>query len=311
MENAPLFTDVAEAPAGGAAHWVKTEDGIQIRVAHFSNAKAKATILLFPGRTEYIEKYGRAAAELLKRGYATVIVDWRGQGLAGRTHANRNFGDVVKFTDYQLDVAAVVAHTRALGMPQPLYLLAHSMGGCIGLRALIEGLPVKAVAFSAPMWGIKMAPHMRPFAWGLSSLSRMFGFENRMSPGQTSETYTNKVTFEENTLTSDPEAMAYMRNQMVKYPDLALGGPSLRWLNEALREMRNLSTLPSPNIRCVTFLGTDEEIVDPARIRSRMAAWPDGTLRLLSDAKHEVIMELPHIRNDVLDTFTGIFDRNR
>ena len=38
---------------------------------------------------------------------------------------------------------------------RPLHLLAHSMGGCIGLRAVIEGMPVAACVFTGPMWGIK------------------------------------------------------------------------------------------------------------------------------------------------------------
>ncbi len=311
MENAPLHNDIADGPDGGAAHWVKAEDGLQIRIAHWTNADVKATILMFPGRTEYIEKYGRTAGEFLQRGYATVAVDWRGQGLADRTHDNPKIGDVVAFTDYQKDVAAVVAHARALGLPEPFYLVAHSMGGCIGLRALIEGLPVKAAAFSAPMWGIEMDTLTRSFAWAASSLSRVFKFDHKIAPGQDITTYVDRCTFEENTLTTNPDVFALFQAQAKALPDVTLGGPSLRWLNEALREMRYLSTLPSPQLRCVTFLGTDEEIVDPTRIRERMANWHNGTLRVLEGAKHEILMESPEMCSDVMDTLIGIFDRHR
>ena len=57
---------------------------------------------------------------------------------------------------------------RAAACPNPAIMIAHSMGGCIGLRSLMRGLPFKAAAFSAPMWGILMAAWMRPLALALS-----------------------------------------------------------------------------------------------------------------------------------------------
>ena len=108
MTAAPLFAE-ADGPAGGVAYWLTTVDQIRIRVAVWGHDAAKGTVLLFPGRTEYVEKYGRAATDLLTRGYATVTVDWRGQGLADRLQPNAALGHVADFKDYQLDVDAVVA----------------------------------------------------------------------------------------------------------------------------------------------------------------------------------------------------------
>ena len=114
MENAPFFEDLAQGPAGGVAHWLTTVDGLRIRVGHWTGSDAKGTILLFPGRTEYIEKYGPAATDFLTRGYATVVIDWRGQGMSDRTSDTYAMGDVVRFTDYQHDVNAAVNYARAL-----------------------------------------------------------------------------------------------------------------------------------------------------------------------------------------------------
>ena len=55
--SAPLFTDIHPGPTGGEAFWAQTSDGVQIRVAHWPTENAKGTVLMFPGRTEYIEKY--------------------------------------------------------------------------------------------------------------------------------------------------------------------------------------------------------------------------------------------------------------
>jgi len=308
MDQAPYHTDIAGNPHG-VCHWCVTVDGVRIRVGHWPAQGAKGTVLIFPGRTEYIEKYGRTARDFAARGYACVAIDWRGQGIADRLLDNRAVGHVNVFGDYQLDVKATLAHVKKLGLPEPYHLLGHSMGGCIGLRALHDGLPVMSSAFSAPMWGIKMSPALRPIAWGLSTVSKPLGFSGVFAPGQQAETYVLRATADDNTLTSDPDSFDLLQTQLIAHPDLALGGPSLHWLNEALREMRLLALKPAPDVPCITFLGSEESIVDPARIYARMAVWPNGTLVVLDEGRHEVLMEIPALRDQVFDGATALFDK--
>lgn len=308
MDSAPLYGDIAGGPAGGAAHWLITSDGLRIRVGHWNLEGAKGTILIFPGRTEFVEKYGRAAKAFQDRGYASLAIDWRGQGIADRMTPNRGIGHVGEFADYQMDVKATLAHADALNLPRPYFLLGHSMGGCIGLRSLIEGIDVEAAMFSAPMWGVQMSPPLRPVAWGLSAMSTPLGFDQALAPGQFDESYVLRSEFEENTLTGDAEMFAMLKEQLQTHPDLGLGGPSLRWLNTSLREMHRLSSAPTPNIPCLTYLGTDEAIVDPFRIRSRMADWPDGVLRVIEGGRHEMLMDTPDMRNQMFDETAAFFD---
>ena len=307
---APLF-EVAEGPAGGVAHWLTTSDGVRIRVAVWGHQAAKGTVLLFPGRTEFIEKYGRAAVDLLARGYATLCIDWRGQGLAARLQPNPALGHVADFSEYQLDVAAVIAYATAQDLPRPYYLLAHSMGGCIGLRSLNARLPVNAVCFTAPMWGIKLAPPLRPIAWALSGLSLPLGFSNSVAPGQSAQTYVLRAGFGGNDLTSDADMFAYMQGQCQAHPELALGGPSLRWLNAALRETLELSQGPAPATPCLAFLGTDEAIIDVPRVKQRMATWTNGKLVMIQGSRHEVLMETPATRKQTFDQACAFFDQHR
>ncbi|MFQ3183302.1 MAG: lysophospholipase [Alteromonas macleodii] len=308
MKNrAPYHADIAGHPEG-ICHWLLTADGVRIRVGHWPVDQAKGTILIFTGRTEYIEKYGRTALDFGKRGYSCVAIDWRGQGIADRLLENRAVGHVESFDDYQLDVKAMLAHVKSLGLPEPYHLFGHSMGGCIGLRALYDGLPVKTAAFSAPMWGIKISAAMRPIAWGLSSISKPLGFSGLFTPGQHAETYVLRATENDNVLTADVSSFILLQQQLKLHPELALGGPSLHWLNESLREMRLLSQRPSPDVPSITFLGTEEAIVDPARVYQRMEKWPHSTLIILENGRHEVLMEIPKIRNRVFDESTKLFD---
>ena len=91
--------------------------------------------MMFPGRTEYIEKYGDCAAEFTGRGFAFLAVDWRGQGLADRLLDDVRVGHVDQFTDYQHDVQATLDLAADLNLPKPWFVIGHSMGGAIGLRA--------------------------------------------------------------------------------------------------------------------------------------------------------------------------------
>ena len=300
LTPAPFHADIDDGPDGGAAYWLTTSDGVRIRVGVWGGG-TKGTVLLFPGRTEYIEKYGRAAKGFAARGLSTVAVDWRGQGLADRALDNRMVGHVSNFRDFQKDVAAVVAALPELGVAGPRVLLGHSMGGCIGLRALMEGLDVSGAMFTGPMWNIYLDPVKRAGGWALSSLSRVLKFDHMAAPGTVAASYVTVQPFEDNMLTRDEAMYHYMRDQITAHPDLSLGGPSYGWLNEALKECRTLAAHPCPDVKTLTFLGTNERIVDIPAIHDRMARWHNGELRLVDGAEHEVVMDYPAVQDLVYD----------
>ena len=306
LDPAPYHGDIAEGPDGGQAYWLTASDGVRIRMGIWPGGE-KGTILLFPGRTEMVEKYGRIAAEFAARGYGTIAVDWRGQGLADRLADDPKVGHVGRFSDYQLDVVAVLQALATHDLPKPWYLMAHSMGGAIGLRALSLGLPVSAACFSAPMWDILMPENTRPQARFVSWLSKKMGFAHRYIPGKDGNSYVATATFDDNELTTDPDMFAYMQDQLRAHPEFALGGASLGWLYEALAECRQFRTLPLPNIPTLTWLGTNERIVDPSAIHRVMDRWPSGRLEMLDRAEHEVFFERPATRNHIYSETCAFF----
>lgn len=307
MRDAPLFEAIADGPAGGRAVWVRASDGVRVRVAHWPTAAAKGTVLLLPGRTEFIEKYGRAAVDLAARGYGTMTIDWRGQGLSDRIAADAMSGHIGRFTDYQADVAALLKVAEAARAPRPWHLLAHSMGGAIGLSAAMGGMPIASCAFSAPMWGIRMKAALRPLAWTLGWSSGRVGQSHRYAPSTNRSSYVLSEPFETNDLTRDARMHAHMVAQLTAHPELALGGPSLHWLFEALRECRRLKALPSPALPCLTFVGTEEAIVDTWRIDARMARWPGARLERIPGARHEAMMDTPQTRAMVWDMLANFW----
>jgi lysophospholipase len=307
MTAAPFLLALADGPPGGHAVWFHASDGVRLRAGFWPGGQ-KGTVLLLPGRTEYIEKYGRAATDLAKRGYATLAIDFRGQGLADRPLPDPLLGHVAAFTDYQRDMQALLALARTMAVPQPLYLLSHSMGGSIALRAVIDSYPVKAAAFSAPMWGIRLPPLTRPFAPAIAWAGAMLGKSLTYAPTTGPQTYVLANPFADNVLTTDRDMWAYMQSHVQADPRLSLGGPSFHWLRAALADCATLARMPSPDLPCYTALGTHERVVAPAPIHARMARWQGAKFDIITGAEHEVMMEIPATRTQFFDAACALFD---
>jgi len=308
MTNAPFFADVANAPSGGVAHWKTCTDGVRIRVATWKSG-TKGTVLIFPGRTEFIEKYGPTAQSFIDRGFSVAIVDWRGQGLADRLTQKHQLGHVKHFHDYQLDVTAMLEAVKDADLPKPEVLVAHSMGGSIGLRALHNGLDVKKVIFSAPMWGIYIAPSLRIPAKIISVIGPKIGFARKFSPNTSPDNYVQVNDFETNKLTHNKDTYDWMISQLDAHPELGIGGPSINWLRQAFLECAKLLMMPAPKHDSICFLGSKEEIVHPKSINHITGKWPNGELVHLQDAKHEPLMESTDILRQVwqkMDDFLGV-----
>lgn len=304
---APLFADVARGPEGGRALWLRAADGTRLRLGHWPGSGQCGTVLIFPGQAEHIEKYGPTAAALVTAGFDVLAIDWRGQGLSDRPVPD--LGHVGDFAEFQLDVTAMLDHIARTGLPQPLHLLAHSMGGCIGLRSLATGLPVHSVVFSAPMWGLHLPPGGSLLAPAIAALACRHGARLARTPTTTRQGYVRVAPFQDNRLTRDPEMYRWLQDQLATHPELALGGPTLGWLAAAFREMAALARLPSPALPCRIALGSAERVVSPQAIRQRHARWPGSSLDLYDGAEHEVMVERPPHRARfhalALDLFTA------
>ncbi|MCC6006747.1 MAG: alpha/beta hydrolase [Rhodobacteraceae bacterium] len=301
LDEAPFHADVAEAPEGGHVFWLAASDGVRLRAGHWRASgqadDAPGTILLLPGRTEYIEKYGRIVSDFTGRGWNVAVLDWRGQGLSDRLSADRNMGYVGRFSDYQHDLAALMAALEGRDAPGPYSFVAHSMGGLIALRALVEGCAVARAVFTAPMWGIMVPPALSgPVSWALNSAARPLGLTERYAPGTGQQNYLLTSRFRDNNLTSDPESYAYLIRQVAAHPELGIGGPSIHWFNEALTETRMLQRQPAPGHDVRVYLGSDETVVDISTLRETVARWDRAEMRMIAGARHEIMMESPAIR---------------
>ncbi|RRH75497.1 alpha/beta fold hydrolase [Falsigemmobacter faecalis] len=286
----------------GVERWLTTSDGIGLRALLWPRPEARGTVLILNGRTEYAEKYGEAALALQAAGFSAATLDWRGQGLSQRLLPDPRKGHVSRFRDYQLDLAALTAVLRAPDFPEPFFMLAHSMGGAIGLRALAEGLPVKAAVFLAPMWGIRLPGPIGGLALQTFTATARTPLAAHYAPppaGGAAPSFELRG-FTGNPLTGDPARWRQMGDYLRAHPDRDIAGPTVGWLAEALAECRALRALPSPALPCLTLSGAHERIVSLTAIRHRLSLWPQAVYHEWAGAAHELLMEAPATREAVL-----------
>jgi len=119
-----------ETPQGAEEHWLEGRGGVKVRVliAPAAAGAPRGSVIVSPGRTEFIEKYFEVIRELQARGFSVFCIDWRGQGLSGRETGNPLKGHIVSFDDPVNDLATALS-LFADRLPKPHIGLAHSMGG--------------------------------------------------------------------------------------------------------------------------------------------------------------------------------------
>jgi lysophospholipase len=287
--------DAAPLGPGSRGFALVAEDGLRLRAAILpATGPRRGRVALLHGRTEFLEKYEEVAAFLAARGWDVVSTDWRGQGGSDRMLSDPLRGYARDFAEYQLDLAALLAAPEAQG-DGPLLMVAHSMGGGIGLRALVEGRhPFAAAVFSAPMWGLSLSPLTEWTARAMSAVAVQLGLGSRYAPGGGGGKPYALGDFEGNALTSDPDGFAWIAARTREVGDHALGGPTLGWTHAAFREIDALAaeTIPVP---ALAVFGGDEAVVSPAAIRDR-AARSGAMLVEIPGGRHELFFEKPPLR---------------
>lgn len=292
----------------GDVEVLETPDAYRLRTAVFSpKRKAIGTFLLLHGYTEFIEKYAEVIEDLLDRKYAVVTFDWRGQGLSDRTldPASDRYrrGFVEDFSHYSSD-ADLVYHARMRDLPQPHYILGHSMGGHMALR-IMEERPYRfeKAVLSAPMVGFPVNIPL-PGVVRMAHAMVLLGRGDEYAPHSTDFDPDDPI----NLVTSDEERWQRSLAYWIAEPRLVTHGVTWRWLYEAGRSMRRvaqgdrLSRLVTPTL--LASAGVDLIVSSEAQVELANRSYPI-TLSRFPTAMHEILMETDEILFDFWQRFDG------
>lgn len=297
-----------DIPDGAEEHWLEGRGGVKVRVMTApAQGAARGSVIIAPGRTEFIEKYFEVTRELQSRGFAVFCVDWRGQGLSGREVENGLKGHLTTFDDPVNDLSTALKLLSAK-LPRPHIGLAHSMGGAIMLRALqTRRIDLDAAAFSAPMWGIQgLTPMAKKYVRFMTSLGAGGLFAPRV------EQKWKRENFKKNPVTHDKERHARCQGLVCEEPRLALAGPTVGWVAAAADTTESF-VVPGAfaHVKIPVLIATagEEQLVDNSSHEAVAAQLPNATHITVEGAKHEILMERDEFRAQFWTAFDELTER--
>ena len=282
--------------------------GGRLRVAAWnSTGTARASVILFGGRGEFIDKYAtEVVGELLARDFAVLSMDWRGQGLSSRMLADPGKGHIDDFATYVADLKLFLEDMVVPATQRPVIMLAHSMGGHIALRALAElgPGPIAAAMLVSPMTGLRQDALLRGV---MAILPQIRAVDERYSFGSGPYVATNRA-FPNNDLTHDERHFRFTDQWFGADPRLVLGGPTIGWARQALRSMHRAGAagyLERVALPIMLLSGSKDTVVNIESHAAVVARLPRAERVVLPGAWHEIMMETDPIRA----LFWQAFDR--
>jgi lysophospholipase len=289
-------------------------DGHSIRRIDWAGAGegARGSILFFPGRGDFYEKYLETLEQWHRAGWRVTAADWRGQAGSGRLGKDAVTGHVEDFGVWIDDLAAFWQDWIA-ATPGPHVLAGHSMGGHLVLRALVDQrLSPDAAVLSAPMTGMSGPPLPLPVLQTVARLMCLVGDPFRQA-WKWSEKPGELPADRAHLLTHDADRYADEVWWRMHRPELVMGPASWRWVERAYASWRRIESpgaLESVTVP-VLFLSTsaDKLVSHPANLRAA-ARLPQGEIIAFGpEAHHEILREIDGVRDRALAAVTDFLDR--
>lgn len=298
-------------PEGAICGAVTTDDGITLRYARWpaSAGRRVGTLCLLQGRGESIEKYFEVIGDLRRRGLTVATLDWRGQGGSERLLRNPTRGHVDDFSDYDKDLQAFMREVVLPDCPPPYYVLSHSIGAIMALRAAQTGRTrFSRMVLASPLiaFADRPLPVPRRALRPLAGLAAALGLGDLPVPGHAPYSPT-EAPFPGNRLTSDP--VRFQRNVAIARAmrPAAVGAPTFSWLYAACGALKSVAqaefgaTIQVPIL--MVAAGHDEVASVPA-IEALSGALRAGAHVVVPGARHELMME----RDALRELFWAAFD---
>ncbi|MCB9963770.1 MAG: alpha/beta hydrolase [Rhodospirillales bacterium] len=305
-------------PVGWRWHMFAGHNGEKLRFGSVfpKHVVPKAVIVILPGRAEYCEKYFELIRGCLEKKYAVYILEWQGQGRSHRhieksPHKNISNGFYKDVQDLEIFIRDYVLPS---GMhPEvgklPLAMLAHSMGGNIGLRYLSKHPSVfSCAAMTTPMFGIHALDLIPGFLRIPLTKLLMEVADCSYVPGGT-----GYAPREKNFFSSDPHRDAIHDAWMQFDPKLQIGDVTYRWLYHAtktchiVQQEKFLKSIKTP---LLLALAGREKLVSNKAIRRAAHVIRGAILKTYPEAGHEILMECDSIRDDFLKSFDDLIKIN-
>jgi acylglycerol lipase len=250
------------------------------------DCEPKATVVIAHGAGEHLARYGHVAERLTGAGYAVHALDHRGHGRSEGDRADLGSMDAVV-----ADLRSEIALARSEQLDRKLFLLGHSMGGCISLEyALRHQEEIDGLILSSPVASLNSA------SGATRALSKLVG-----SVIPRLGVYSVDTVL----ISRDPEVVrAYEEDPLVHHTKVPA-----RTVAELTRSVESFpDRLPDLTMPVLVFHGTGDQIAEPAgseMVHDR-AGSADKSIELFEGLYHETLNE-PE-QGEVLDLVVAWLD---
>jgi lysophospholipase len=314
MPTANLAFDRRSIPAEAQESDWQTADGWRIRRIDLNcTGDARGSLLFLPGRGDHYEKYLETLNYFARKGWSVTAIDWRGQGGSGRLLDDPHVGHIDDFSTWISDLRGFWRSWKA-NTPGPHVIVAHSMGGHLAMRALVEqAVDPDAVALSAPMLGILTLG--LPVSWhhAISKFLGSLGNPQRAA-WKEGEKPGSPLSARKMILTHDQARYEDEIFWWEKRPFVRLGPPSWHWVERAIASTRMLAEpgrMENVSTPVLLLAAKSDKLVDTKRIINDAARLPNSELMVFGDeAAHELLREADPVRDRCLEAIDHFFDKN-
>ena len=289
------------------------EGGVRLRYARFGRQKGeKGSLVFINGRAENLFKYIELFYELSERGWSPVYTyDQRGQGFSDRLLPDRRKGHVEDYSHYRKDLGAFVdlVLKDPLADKERLFAAAHSMGGAVladylQSRAQAAERPVfKAAALSSPMFRIRTNFWTESLVFPLSAWCSVF---------PCSASFFGKKGSDKSLLTDSRERARFLDClQKERFPEIALGAPSLHWIIESFEVSKKIMAeerIKSLRVPILILQSERERLVSNAHQDRFCRSMPEGRCRIVRlNGLHEHFFEKDKTRSAAIEAVLQFF----
>jgi lysophospholipase len=299
-------------PLARESRWEAADAHVLRRIDWPAGDPPRGSILFFPGRGDFYEKYLETLDQWHRAGWQVTAADWRGQAGSGRLGDDAVTGHIGDFSQWVDDLAAFWREWKARA-PGPHVLVAHSMGGHIVMRALVErAVDPDAVVLSAPMLRMAGPPLPLPLLQGVARLMAMIGKPTRPA-WKWSEKPGEIPAQRRDLLSHDAERYADELWWREKRPELVMGPGSWGWVERAYASTRKLESRGAMEAVAVPVLivatANDRLVSFPAAARAAERLPMGELVAFGKEARHEILREADAVRDRALAAIAGFLDR--
>lgn len=287
--------------------YLTNAQGMKLKYFFEVKPENRKNLIIVPGRTEPAIKYAELIYDLRHWNHNIFIFDHQGQGESDRLLKDHHKGHVIRFTDYVRDFELFIDQVVKPHGASDFYLIAHSMGAAISVR-FMEKNPdfFEKAVLSAPMFELNTKPYSEQVARYFSGLLILARRGTHYAPDR-GPYIPEEDTFEVNEVTHSPVRFEASKYLFTRFPHLAVGGPTSRWVNQSLKGTRNIDGIASKIETPILLLQAGMDLIVKPRRQDAFCKKAHCQFKLYPESHHEILMEKDSIRDQALTDIAAFF----